>query len=195
MEAQVLGLSVDSPDCLRAWADSLGGITYPLLSDFFPHGQVAQLYGVFRREGFSERSIFVIDKEGIVRYVDVHEIGDQPDNEVVFDELRKLAPEAAAKFEEQERAVAAAAAPRTRPEADLVVYCTPWCPDCRKARNWLKEHGIAFAEVDISKDRAAAVRVREWAGGHETTPTFDYQGKIIVDWEPEALEEALRVKQ
>jgi glutaredoxin len=195
MEAQVLGLSVDSPDCLRAWADSLGGITYPLLSDFFPHGQVAQLYGIFRREGYSERSIFVIDKQGIVRYVDVHAIGDQPDNEVLFDELRKLAPEAAAQFEAQERAAAAAAGPQVRPAADLVMYCTPWCPDCRKARNWLKERGIAYAEVDISKDRAAAVRVREWAGGHETTPTFDYKGNVIVDWKPDALQETLGVKQ
>ena len=134
VEAQVLGLSVDSTDCLRAWADSLGGITYPLLSDFFPHGQVSQLYGVLRREGYSERSIFIVDKQGIVRYADVHEIGDQPDNEVLFEELRKLEPKAAAQFEAQERAAAAAAGPQVRPAADLVMYCTPWCPDCRKAR-------------------------------------------------------------
>ena len=85
METQVLGLSVDSTDCLRAWAESLGGITYPLLSDFYPHGQVAQRYGVLRAEGFSERAIFIIDKKGIIRYVDVHDIDEQPDNEVLFD--------------------------------------------------------------------------------------------------------------
>ena len=85
METQVLGLSVDSKDCLRAWAESLGGITYPLLSDFYPHGQVA---AAVRRaallRAYSERAIFVIDKRGVIRYVDVHDIGEQPDNEVLF---------------------------------------------------------------------------------------------------------------
>ena len=64
VQTQVLGLSVDSTDCLRAWAESLGGITYPLLSDFYPHGQVAERYGVLRGVGSSERAIFVIDKSG-----------------------------------------------------------------------------------------------------------------------------------
>jgi len=194
VEAQVLGLSVDSADCLRAWADSLGGISYPLLSDFFPHGQVAQLYGVLRREGYCERSIFIVDKQGIVRYADVHDIGDQPDNEVLFNELRKLEPEAAARFEAQERAAIEAAGPQPPPEADLVMYCTPWCPDCRKARNWLNEQNIAFAEVNISKDRAAALKVREWAGGSETTPTFDYRGQIVVDFDLPKLQEVLGVR-
>ena len=65
---------------------------------------------------------------------------------------------------------------------------------CRKARTWLKEHNIAFAEVDISKDRAAALKVRGWAGGHETTPTFDFRGQIIVDFDPAKLQAALGVK-
>jgi alkyl hydroperoxide reductase subunit AhpC len=49
----------------------MGEITYPLLSDFFPHGQVAQKYGVLRADGTSERAIYVIDRKGIIRYVDV----------------------------------------------------------------------------------------------------------------------------
>ena len=120
-----MGLSVDSTDCLRAWADSLGGIDYPLLSDFFPHGQVAQLYGVLRPEGYSERSIFIIDKEGIVRYVDVHDIDNQPSNEVLFGELAKLEPEAAAAWEAQEKVRQAAAAPEPTPQSGLILYCTP----------------------------------------------------------------------
>jgi alkyl hydroperoxide reductase subunit AhpC len=70
----------------------LGGITYPLLSDFWPHGQIAQLYGVLRDDGKSERAIFVIDKMGIVRYVDVHDIDLQPDNEELFRVLAELEP-------------------------------------------------------------------------------------------------------
>ena len=88
---QVLGISVDSSDCQRAWAKSLGRIdNYPLLSDFWPHGEVARKYGVFREEGYSERALFVIDKEGVIRYVDVHDFNDQPENEVLFRELEKL---------------------------------------------------------------------------------------------------------
>ncbi len=190
-----MGLSVDSTDCLRAWADSLGGIDYPLLSDFFPHGQVSQLYGVLRPEGYSERSIFIIDKEGIVRYVDVHDIDSQPDNDVLFEELARLEPAAAALWEAQEQARQAAMAPQPTPQSGLTMYCTPWCSDCRQARVWLKEHNIPYVEVDISKDRAAARRVKEWAHGSETTPTFDCHGTIIVDWDVPKLREVLGVKK
>jgi glutaredoxin len=187
MQTQVLGLSVDSVPCLKAWADSLGGITYPLLSDFFPHGRVAQLYGVLRSEGKSERSIFVIDKHGIIRYVDVYDIDQQPDNRVLFGVLAKLEPSATN------------APPTTQtvsqpePIADVVLYCTPWCPDCKVARIYLKEHGIHYVEVDISRDRVAAQRVREWTGGTETTPTFDVKGRIIVDFNREKLNQALGI--
>jgi alkyl hydroperoxide reductase subunit AhpC len=87
MQTQVLGLSVDSVPCLKAWAESLGGITYPLLSDFYPHGAVARKFGVLRKEGYTERAIFIMDKEGIIRYVDVHDIDTQPDNDILFQVL------------------------------------------------------------------------------------------------------------
>lgn len=87
---QVLGISVDSHHCNRAWADSLGGISYPLLSDFWPHGAVSQAYGVLRDEGFSERALFIVDQEGVIRWVDIHPIDEQPDNEELFEVLRKL---------------------------------------------------------------------------------------------------------
>jgi peroxiredoxin len=62
-----------------------------LLSDFWPHGEVAKKYGVFREQGgMSERAIFIVDKKGVIRYIDVHQIGEQPDEEVLFDELAKL---------------------------------------------------------------------------------------------------------
>ena len=89
-DAQVLGISVDSVPCNTAWAKSLGGLTYDLLSDFEPKGEVARAYGAYRPEGYSERALFVVDKEGKFAYVDIHDIGDQPDNEELFDVLRKL---------------------------------------------------------------------------------------------------------
>ncbi len=90
MQTQVLGLSVDSVPCLKAWADSLGGISYPLLSDFYPHGKVAEMFGVLRSEGYTERAIVVMDKEGVIRYVDVHDIGEQPDNDELLQVLDEL---------------------------------------------------------------------------------------------------------
>jgi peroxiredoxin len=89
-DTQVLGISIDSVPCNTAWAKSLGGISYDLLSDFEPKGDVARQYGVLRSEGYTERALFVIDKEGKIVYKDIHNIGEQPDNEVIFDVLRKL---------------------------------------------------------------------------------------------------------
>jgi len=90
-DAQVLGISVDSSPSHVAWAKSLGGITYDLLSDFHPKGQVAKSYGAWREaDGISERALFIVDKEGKIAYIDIHDISDQPDNEVLFDELKNL---------------------------------------------------------------------------------------------------------
>ena len=185
MHTQVLGISVDSTDCLRAWADSLGGITYPLLSDFWPHGRVAECFGVLRPVGSSERAIFVIDKQGIIRYVDVHDVKQQPDNDLLFRVLAELEPQAAV------TAAAAQRPPEPEPVGDIIMYCTKWCPDCRRARAWLKERNLRFVEVDISRNREAAAKVRGWANGNETTPTFDIKGTIIVNFDPARLSKAL----
>jgi peroxiredoxin len=91
LDAQVVGISIDSTHTNRAWAESIGGISYPLLCDFWPHGNVASAYGVFdEKAGRSERAVFIIDKEGIVRYIDVHDIGEQPDEQQLIEELSKL---------------------------------------------------------------------------------------------------------
>ncbi len=90
-DAQVLGISVDSVPCNTAWAKSLGGISYDLLSDFHPKGEVAKAYGAYReKDGSSERAIVIIAKEGKLAYTDRHNSSDQPDNEDLFEVLRKL---------------------------------------------------------------------------------------------------------
>jgi alkyl hydroperoxide reductase subunit AhpC len=90
-DTQVLGISVDSIPSHVAWAKSLGGISYPLLADFNPKGEVAKAYGVYRDpDGITERALFVIDKDGKVAYKDIHDISKQPDNEEIHDVLRKL---------------------------------------------------------------------------------------------------------
>ena len=91
-DAQVVGISVDSVPSHVAFAKSLGGIEkYPLLADFHPKGEVARKYGAYREDdGFSNRDLFIVDKEGKIAYIDIHDISDQPDNEELFDVLRKL---------------------------------------------------------------------------------------------------------
>ncbi len=193
---------MDSKDCLRAWAESFGGITYPLLSDFWPHGQVAQKYGVLRAEGYSERAIFVIDRTGIIRYVDVHNIDEQPDNEVLFRELaeiegvpvpQEIVPESAGKAAQPVAAVAETPAVPAE-QVQVVIYCTDWCPACRRARAYLKINNIPFEEVNITRDRAAAARVRSWTGGAESTPTFDVGGNIVVNFDVEKLNKLLGIQ-
>jgi mycoredoxin len=78
--------------------------------------------------------------------------------------------------------------------AKVILYCTPWCPSCGRARAFLKQHHIEYVEVDISRDREAAARVRGWADGNETTPTFDIGGQIVVDWDPERVAELLGIE-
>ena len=90
-DAQVLGISTDQVFTNEAWAKSMGGLSYPLLSDHWPHGFVAALYGVLRGEsGICERAIFVIDKQGKVAYVDVHDIAEQPPTDKIMAALDKL---------------------------------------------------------------------------------------------------------
>jgi peroxiredoxin len=89
-DATLLGITVDNIPTLFAWTNQMGKLWFPVLSDFYPHGKVASLYGVLRSDGTSERAIFVIDKKGILRYIDVHDINKRPPLEKLVSELEKL---------------------------------------------------------------------------------------------------------
>jgi len=88
--ATLLGITEDNIPTLYAWTQEMGGVWFPVLSDFWPHGKVAKEYGVLRSNGTSERAIFVIDKKGLIRYIDVHDINERPRLEVLIKELEKL---------------------------------------------------------------------------------------------------------
>jgi peroxiredoxin len=81
-EAILLGITVDNIPTLYAWTKAIANnkdrLWFPVLSDFYPHGQVARKYGVLRSEGFSERALFVIDKQGVIRFMDIHDINERP---------------------------------------------------------------------------------------------------------------------
>ena len=198
VQTQVLGISVDSIPCLQAWAENLGKISYPLLSDFYPHGELAQSYGVFRTDGKSERAIFVIDKQGIIRYVDVKEdIDELPDNEVLFRELARVegVPVPPPVMTEEDAASLASATLPTGEQPKVIMYCTNWCPACRRARGYFKQHGIEYEEIDITRDREAAERVRSFANGHETTPTFEVGDQVVVNFRRARLNALLGITE
>ena len=81
---------MDSTATNAAWAESLGVERVLLLSDFWPHGELAQAYGVLREQGFTERVTFIVDKQGIIRFIHIYDINELPDNEELFEALREI---------------------------------------------------------------------------------------------------------
>jgi peroxiredoxin len=78
-DVQVLAVSVDSPYSLKAWAQQQE-YKFPLLSDFWPHGAVAQAYGVFNdKAGIANRGTFLVDAAGIIRYAEMNQPGEARD--------------------------------------------------------------------------------------------------------------------
>lgn len=89
-QAVLLGITVDNIPTLHAWTRQMGDLWFPVLSDFWPHGAVAERYGVLRSDGMSERALFVVDKAGILRAAHVSDINVRPDLEWCVLELEKL---------------------------------------------------------------------------------------------------------
>jgi len=89
-DAILIGITVDNIPTLYAWTTPMEKLWFPVLSDFWPHGAVAERYGVLRSNGVSERALFVIDKKGAIRYIDVHDINKRPRLEDLVKELEKL---------------------------------------------------------------------------------------------------------
>ena len=86
----LLGVSVDTKYALRVFAEQ-EGLGFDLLSDFWPHGAVAQAYGVFNSEaGFANRGTFVIDRSGVVRFAECKQPGEARDQKVWTDALAAL---------------------------------------------------------------------------------------------------------
>ena len=94
-DAQVVGISVDSPYCHIGWQEkAIGMLEYPLGSDFFPHGAVARQFDIFREgdpiSGINERAIFIVDKAGKIAFAKVYDLGEMPDNDEIFAVLKEI---------------------------------------------------------------------------------------------------------
>jgi mycoredoxin-dependent peroxiredoxin len=78
-DVQILPISVDHPFALKAWSEA-ESFDFPLLSDFWPHGEVAKAYGVFNdAHGMAVRGTFLVDKAGVVRFAEVNGPGEARD--------------------------------------------------------------------------------------------------------------------
>ncbi|MGB3093425.1 MAG: redoxin domain-containing protein [Candidatus Zixiibacteriota bacterium] len=86
-----VGLSVDSAPSKKAWADTLGIKDTSLLADFWPHGGVAKLFGIFReKSGISERANILVDENGKIVFFKVYPIPELPDINEIIDFLKNL---------------------------------------------------------------------------------------------------------
>jgi len=86
-----LGISVDSVPCKNAWAKSLNLKKLKILSDFWPHGDIAKIYGIFRdKDGFSERANILIDENGKIIFIKIYPISELPDLNEIFNLLNSL---------------------------------------------------------------------------------------------------------
>lgn len=89
-DTATLAISVGPPPTHKVWATQRG-FTFPLLSDFWPHGAVAQAYGVFNDEsGFANRGTFAIDREGVIRFAECKQPGESRDSAVWAEALAAI---------------------------------------------------------------------------------------------------------
>ncbi len=91
MNVEILQISADTVPSLKAWAEQLGGLPFPLLSDYWPHAAVGKAYGVLNEEkGFDKRAAYVLDDKGVVRFAKVYDPGTIPESKDLLAELKKL---------------------------------------------------------------------------------------------------------
>jgi len=88
--AVLLGISVDNIPTLFAWTHQMGELWFDVLSDFWPHGEVAGRYGLLRTNGTAERALVFINREGVISGVYVSDINVRPPLELIVRELEKM---------------------------------------------------------------------------------------------------------
>ena len=89
-DARLIGISVDGAWCHQAFTEARH-LHFPLLADFEPKGAVSRMYGVYREgDGFSERALFVIDRDGRIAWSYVSPVGVNPGADGILDALDKL---------------------------------------------------------------------------------------------------------
>jgi len=91
LNVEILQLSTDTVPSLKEWGEKLGGISFPLLSDYWPHGAVGQAYGIFSDErGLDMRSAFLVDAQGVIRYSHEYPKGTIPESADLLERLKGI---------------------------------------------------------------------------------------------------------
>ncbi len=167
---QVLGISIDSVFSHANWASSLGGVSFPLLSDFEPKGAMAKTYGAFvEGPGITDRATVIIDSSGVVRFAESIGPGGGPrDIAVIAAECEKLSGDTAA-------------APEASPLSDgAVLYVKSSCGASRAAllarTNLHLDSGVTVKNV--SDDDSAMSAMKE-VSGNDNAPTLVEDGKAL----------------
>lgn len=89
-DVETIAVSIDAWFSHKAWAEQQG-YEFPILSDFWPHGEVARAYGIFNEDvGAAERGTFVIDKDGVVRYSVHNALGEGRDDAAYLEALAEI---------------------------------------------------------------------------------------------------------
>ena len=89
-QAILLGISVDNRATLFSWTRQMGDLWFPVLSDFWPHGAVADKFGVLRSDGVADRTLIFIDKKGVITYIYVSDINKRPPLELIAEQLERM---------------------------------------------------------------------------------------------------------
>ena len=88
---EILQISADTVPSLKTWAEQLGDLPFPLLSDYWPHGAIGKAYGVFNEErGMDARSVFLVDAQGVIRHSHVYPQGTIPESKDLLDRLKAI---------------------------------------------------------------------------------------------------------
>lgn len=166
---QILGVSIDSHHCHANWARDLGGVSFPLLSDFQPKGEVAKAYGCYLEgPGITDRATVLIDASGVVRHAS--SVGPAGERDIA--ELASLAEGVDAAFPGSREDFAAA--PGT---PGAVVYVRDACGASRAVRVAMDNLHLDGVKVcNVSQD-AAALQTLKDASGAETAPCLVVDGK------------------
>ncbi len=91
LDTVALGFSADSVPCKKAWGEYLGIVKTSLACDFWPHGKIAKLFGVFNdQDGTNDRAVFVVSKEGMIVFKKKYPLSQVPDIEEIMEAVRSI---------------------------------------------------------------------------------------------------------
>lgn len=169
---QVLGVSIDSIHCHANWARDLGGVSFPLLADFQPRGDVAASYGAFLADaGITDRATVLIDSGGTVRHASSVTPAGQRDIE-----------EIAALCEQVDRDSDTPTQPLPEPAglgADAILYVKSHCGFSRRARVGVDNLHAAHLDVRNASEDPAVLEELRRASGAETAPCLLIDGQAL----------------